>query len=114
MTCQRCEGTGDLYGRIAGPIAICKDCNGTGVTAATFCGHPSGEVMFGRCSACGAQRHTARGDPMNCAVTVYDAIPPRPNARGRGETTLHAHACGEPLVRYGLCAHHASEKERLT
>jgi hypothetical protein len=51
---------------------------------------------------------------MTCNVTVYDAIPPRPNARGRGETTLHAHPCGQPLVRYGLCAHHASEKERLT
>jgi DnaJ-class molecular chaperone len=31
-TCARCEGTGDLYGRPTGPIAICKDCNGTGVT----------------------------------------------------------------------------------
>jgi hypothetical protein len=51
---------------------------------------------------------------MTCAVTVYDPIPPRPNARGRGETTLHAHACGQVIVRYGLCSHHAAEKERLS
>jgi hypothetical protein len=49
-----------------------------------------------------------------CAVTVYDAIPPRPNARGRGETTLHAHPCGQDIDRYNLCAHHAAEKERLS
>lgn len=28
--CGRCEGTGDLYGRSVGPIAICPDCNGSG------------------------------------------------------------------------------------
>lgn len=28
--CERCEGTGDLYGRSTGPIALCPDCNGTG------------------------------------------------------------------------------------
>jgi hypothetical protein len=49
-----------------------------------------------------------------CHVTVYDAIPPRPNARGRGETTLHAHPCGQAIDRYNLCAHHAAEKERLS
>jgi DnaJ-class molecular chaperone len=28
--CERCEGTGDLYGRARGPIAICPDCGGHG------------------------------------------------------------------------------------
>jgi hypothetical protein len=40
-----------------------------------------------------------------CRVTVFN----RPGVRANQQ-----HACGEPVVRYGLCQQHAEDKERLS
>lgn len=42
--CERCEGTGDLYGRTFGPIALCPDCNGIGVIPPAVCPPCKGTV----------------------------------------------------------------------
>jgi hypothetical protein len=46
----------------------------------------------------------SHGIQPTCAVTVWD---PRPR------NNQH-HACGEPIVRDGLCAKHLADKERLS
>jgi hypothetical protein len=48
-----------------------------------------------------------------CNVTVYDAIPPRLNARGRGATCIIDRPCGAAVVAHGLCAKHLADRVRL-